>query len=201
MGPLAEVSREWAWGGGTGEGMRVAVVDSGIEPDHPAVGGSLAGAVHVEMDPEGTGEAVVAEDEPARDLCGHGTACAGIIHSLAPQAEMYSVRVLGRDLKGKAVQFAAGLRWAIENGMHVINLSLSTSRGQYFALFHDLADKAYFKNIPLRTKIRILSPSTTIRRRRWSSGRPASICASPGATKDTAPPRETASPRPTSPAL
>jgi subtilisin family serine protease len=129
--------------------MRVAVVDSGIEPDHPAVGGSLAGAVHVEMDPEGTGEAVVAEDEPARDLCGHGTACAGIIHSLAPQAEMYSVRVLGRDLKGKAVQFAAGLRWAIENGMHVINLSLSTSRGQYFALFHDLADKAYFKNIPL----------------------------------------------------
>lgn len=129
--------------------MRVAVVDSGVEADHPALEGSLEGAVGVEMDPAGTGEAVVSEDKPPRDLSGHGTACAGIIHSMAPDAELYSIRVLGRDLKGKATQFAAGLRWAIEHQMHVINLSLSTSRAQYFGLFHDLADKAYFQNIIL----------------------------------------------------
>jgi subtilisin len=47
------------------------------------------------------------------------------------------------------MQFAGGLDWAIENGMQVINLSLSTAREEYFGLFHDLADQAYFKNICL----------------------------------------------------
>jgi subtilisin family serine protease len=69
--------------------------------------------------------------------------------SVAPEAEIYSVRVLGKDMRGRAIQFAAGLDWAIENGMQVINLSLSTSKEDYFALFHDLADQAYFKNINL----------------------------------------------------
>jgi subtilisin family serine protease len=54
--------------------------------------------------------------------------------------------VLGRDLTGRAYQFAGGLRWAIDNGMQVINLSLSTGREEYFGLFHELADDAYFKN-------------------------------------------------------
>ncbi|HQJ51982.1 MAG TPA: S8 family serine peptidase, partial [Anaerolineae bacterium] len=41
---------------------------------------------------------------------------------------------------------AGGLRWAIDNDMQVINLSLSTGREEYFGLFHELADDAYFKN-------------------------------------------------------
>jgi len=56
---------------------------------------------------------------------------------------------LGKDLTAKALQFAAGLRWAIENGMYVINLSLSTSKSEYYAIFHELTDEAYFKNILL----------------------------------------------------
>ena len=56
-------------------------------------------------------------------MAGHGTACGGIIHRLAPQAELYSVHVLGKDAKGRAMQFAGGLNWAIENKMHVMNLS------------------------------------------------------------------------------
>ncbi|MBW1946283.1 MAG: S8 family serine peptidase [Deltaproteobacteria bacterium] len=67
----------------------------------------------------------------------------------APDAELFSVRVLGRDMTAKALQFAGGLRWAIENEMQVVNLSLSTSRAEYYALFHELADKAYFNNITL----------------------------------------------------
>jgi subtilisin len=47
------------------------------------------------------------------------------------------------------MQFAGGLRWAIEHEMHVVNLSLSTSKQDFFALFHELADAAYFKNIVL----------------------------------------------------
>lgn len=40
-GPLAKITRKWAWGDSTGRGVRVAIVDSGIEADHPALGGSV----------------------------------------------------------------------------------------------------------------------------------------------------------------
>lgn len=149
LGPLGKITRAWAWGDSAGRSVRVAIVDSGIETDHPAVGGMVRGSVVVEYDPRSKNPIRVVEEPQPRDLFGHGTACAGIIHSLAPEAELYSVRVLGRDLAGKALQFAGGLRWAIENGMHVVNLSLSTSKQDYFALFHELADAAYFKNIIL----------------------------------------------------
>jgi subtilisin family serine protease len=56
------------------------------------------------------------------------------------------VRVLGSDGHGRAIQFAGGLDWAVENGMHVVNLSLSTTRAEYFGMFHHLTDDAYFKN-------------------------------------------------------
>ncbi len=148
-GPLAGITREWAWGGSRGRGVRVAIIDSGIEADHPAVEGAVRGGVAVELDAKAKEQVRIVPDDPPRDLFGHGTACAGIIHALAPEAELYSVRVLGRDLTGKALQFAGGLRWAIENGMQVINLSLSTSRQDYYGLFHELADNAYFKNVVL----------------------------------------------------
>jgi subtilisin family serine protease len=47
-GPLGEVTAEWAWGGSTGRGVKVAIVDTGIEYDHPAVGDSVRGGVVVE---------------------------------------------------------------------------------------------------------------------------------------------------------
>src|SRR5690242_17864845 len=68
------VSPAWAWGGSTGRGTRVCVVDSGVERDHPLVG-PLAGSWVVVQD--GTGLRV--EETTGGDACGHGTACAGII--------------------------------------------------------------------------------------------------------------------------
>lgn len=148
IGPIAEITREWAWGGSTGAGTRVAVIDSGVEPDHPAIGGRLVQSMVVVS--EGVDDdPATAPDEAQADMFGHGTACAGIIHSFAPDAELYSVRVLGKDLKGKAVRFAEGLRWAIEEGMDVVNLSLSTSRPEFYGMFHRLADKAYFDGVTL----------------------------------------------------
>lgn len=148
-GPLSKISRDWAWGGSTGKGVRVAVIDSGIDEEHPAVKGAICGGVVVEYDENAETRVRVENEQPIRDMAGHGTACAGIIHKLAPEAEIYSVRVLGRDMRGKAFQFAGGLRWAIDNGMRVINLSLSTSREEYFGLFHKLTDEAYFKSVIL----------------------------------------------------
>jgi subtilisin len=148
-GPIAEITPEWAWGGSTGKGIRVAVVDTGIEHDHPALEGCVRGGVIVEYDETNEDEVRFELDDQPVDLSGHGTACASIIHGLAPQAEIYSVRVLGSDMRGRAVQFANGLRWAMDNQMPVINLSLSTSKEEYYALFHELADEAYFKNVIL----------------------------------------------------
>jgi subtilisin family serine protease len=103
----------------------------------------------VEYDEGAENNVRIDPEEQPFDSAGHGTACAGIIHKLAPQAEIYSVRVLGRDMHGRAIQFAAGLDWATEHGMQVVNLSLSTSKEEYYGLFHDLADQAYFKNVNL----------------------------------------------------
>ena len=122
--PLTD-AREWAWGGATGEGVRVCIIDSGIDGTHPAVGG-VNKAVCVAA---GGGRRVddVHEDTEG-DLFGHGTACAGIIRALAPDCEIHSVRTLGRGLTGRGAVLLAGLRWAIDEGYDVINLSLSMSK-------------------------------------------------------------------------
>lgn len=135
------ISRDWAWGDANGRGVRVAVVDSGIDAEHPAIG-EVRGGVIVELTE--TGE-VRLTDGPHDDLFGHGTACAGIIRSIAPECELYSVRVLGGRLSGQGKAFTAGLRWAIENDMNVVNLSLGTSKREHFAELHELADEAYFR--------------------------------------------------------
>ena len=157
---LDTLDREWAWGGSTGKGVRIAVVDSGIEFDHPALEGSVKGGVVVEFSEEYERYTRIVEEPKSTDLVGHGTACAGIIHSLAPEAEIYSVRVLGKGATGRAFQFASGLEWAIDNGMQVCNLSLSTSREDYYAMFHKITDEAFFKGMILVSAVNNLpSPS------------------------------------------
>jgi subtilisin len=143
--PFVAVDRTWAFGAGDGAGVTVAIVDSGVEGDHPAVGGALAASVRVELDGE---DSRVVDDEPV-DVVGHGTACAGIIHGLAPAANLLSIRVLGADNRGKGQAFAAGLEWAIDHGASIINLSLSSRSEAMFGVFHDLADRAYFANVLL----------------------------------------------------
>ena len=135
------ITPEWAWGGATGAGVKVAVVDSGIDESHPAVG-TIQGAVALDLDPRTGG--IRAIDGPHEDLFGHGTACAGIIRAIAPECELYSVRVLGERLTGKGVVFAAGIRWAIDHGINVLNLSLSSGARAHFGRFHEVVDAAYF---------------------------------------------------------
>jgi subtilisin len=135
------VTREWAWGGSTGKGVSVCILDSGIERDHPMVG-ELAASVAVEV---GDDEEITVVDDAEGDLCGHGTACAGIVRSLAPDCALTSVRVLGARGRGASPLLMAGLRWAIAQGFDVINLSLSTTRRETAAVLHELADDAYFR--------------------------------------------------------
>jgi subtilisin len=142
--PLDDITPAWAWGDSTGKGIKVAVIDSGIEASHPAIEeGGVQGYVSIT---QGTG-GFVYETQPHDDTYGHGTACAGIIRSFAPECELYSVKVLGPTLSTRGMVFIAALRWAIENGMDVCNLSLGTTRREYFAALHELTDQACFRNI------------------------------------------------------
>ena len=151
VGPAAgrcrsgRLDRDWAFGDGRGEGVTVAIVDSGIEGDHPAIGGRCVAA----SGSSSTARTRAIVDDEAIDVVGHGTACAGIIHDLAPAAEFVSVRVLGPDNRAKGAAFAAGLEWAIEQGAGIINLSLSSRSEALFGIFHDLADRAYFAGVLL----------------------------------------------------
>ncbi len=119
------LTREWAWGGSTGAGVRVCILDSGVERGHPLVG------------------------EVQSDLCGHGTACAGIVRSLAPDCEIHSVRVLGAGYTGSGEALLAGLEHAIREGFDVVNMSLSTTKSRFESLLRDLADAAYFRRTML----------------------------------------------------
>lgn len=140
--PLAE-AREWAFGGSTGAGVKVAVVDSGVDADHPRVGG-VASGVAVVADADAPNGARTVEG-PHEDLVGHGTACAAIIRSLAPDAEIHSVRVLGANLKGRGALFHAGIAWLLDSDIAVANLSLSSKSEGMYAPLHEVADLAYFK--------------------------------------------------------
>jgi len=141
------ITAAWAYGDGTGRGVRVAVIDSGVDASHPAVR-HVEGYVAFEHDP-GADRELRRVEGPHDDLYGHGTACGGIIRSLAPEVELFSVRVLGQRLTGKAYVFAAALEWCIDNRMDVVNLSLSTSNEDYFDVFHDLCDRASFHRVML----------------------------------------------------
>jgi subtilisin family serine protease len=139
------VTREWAFGGSTGEGARVCILDSGVEAAHPLVGG-LESSVAISL---GEDEETIVEDDVEGDVSGHGTACAGIVRAVAPDVSLSSVRVLGSSFTGTGAVLLAGLRYAIEQGFDVINMSLSTTKKPFASVLHELADSAYFKRAVL----------------------------------------------------
>jgi subtilisin family serine protease len=141
--PFGRLDRDRAFGGTDGRGTRVAVIDSGVERDHPALGGRVVSSMVVELAED---EAFVVEDPAGLDVAGHGTACAGIVHAIAPGVDIVSVRVLGPNNRAKGIAFAAALDWVIGQGIGVVNLSLSSRSDALYGVFHELADRAYFAN-------------------------------------------------------
>ncbi len=109
----------------SGRGVKVAVIDSGVDVYHPALQGGLA--------PEGEwrdfidGDALPL-DEKERDSSnaghGHGTGVAGIILQIAPEATILPLRVLGPDGSGDLTDVAMAIDWAAQRGADIINLSL-----------------------------------------------------------------------------
>jgi len=106
----------------------VALIDSGINPRHPHVG-LVSGGVAFTLNEAGA----IHQSDDYIDRRGHGTALAGIIRAKAPRAELYAVKIF-RDprtphdpLTTSISILEAGLRWAIDNEMRIINLSLGAT--------------------------------------------------------------------------
>ena len=141
--PFGRLDRATVFGDADGRGVTVAVVDSGVDGDHPAVAGRIGRHLRVDLDGE---DAHVVDDLEPRDLVGHGTACAGIVAGVAQGADIVSIRMLGADNRGKGRALAAAIEWAVGEGIAVVNLSLSSRSESMFAAFHDIADRSYFAN-------------------------------------------------------
>ncbi len=114
------VKANLVWNRVTGRGVKVAIVDTGIDDNHPDL--TVSGGVSFVP---GVGS--------WDDDNGHGTHVAGIVGArnnpvgvigVAPESDLYAVKVLGRKGTGHHSQVLAGLCWATQNGMDVVNLSL-----------------------------------------------------------------------------
>jgi subtilisin len=127
------------WRNATGRDVTVAIIDSGIDTDHPDVAGRVVESVEARVDRN----RAVFDPSEAGDSAGHGTACAGIIARIAPAAKFASIKVLGAGGLGDGQVFLAGLEYAIKKRYKVINLSLGTTKPQFFAPLHDMLDRAY----------------------------------------------------------
>ena len=127
------------WRKATGRGVQVAIVDSGIDTAHPDLEGRIIESVEARIE----NKRIVFDPSESGDSAGHGTACAGIIAEIAPDAQLCSIKVLGSAGLGDGQAFLAGLEYAIKHRYKVINLSLGTTKPQFFSPLHDLLDRAY----------------------------------------------------------
>ncbi|MEU0551196.1 type VII secretion-associated serine protease mycosin [Micromonospora sp. NPDC005979] len=125
---LDELRADTAWRTSTGRGVTVAVVDSGVDANHPDLAGQVLPGLDLVGPAGGAGP----------DPVGHGTTVAGLIAGrnddkrgvvgLAPEARILPVRVLDeRNKYDDALIVAKGVRWAVDHGARVINLSLGGS--------------------------------------------------------------------------
>lgn len=126
---------------GSGKGVRIAVIDSGIDAAHPQFT-SLAISDHVAV-LEDRGHVNIVEEQPT-DVYGHGTAVASVIHRIAPGAEIGSFRVLdARNLSRTAV-IRTGVHEAIRRGYDILNCSFGCRGLPKFVLPHkEWIDEAY----------------------------------------------------------
>jgi subtilisin family serine protease len=136
---IDRIEADLVWNRTTGLGVKVAVVDTGIDLDHPDLINNIKGNVNC-INPRKSGD----------DDNGHGTHVAGIIAAVnnqigvigvGPEISLYAVKVLDRNGKGWLSDLIEGLEWCINNKMDIVNMSLGSSSDNQS--FHDAIRKAY----------------------------------------------------------
>ncbi len=111
--------------GRTGRGIKIAIVDTGIDPDHPDFAGRIAAGVGLQagktyVDDNGHGTHV------AGAAAGSGAASNGRYRGVAPDAALYIAKALDSEGSGMMSDVMAGIEWAVSQRVHVIGLSLGS---------------------------------------------------------------------------
>jgi hypothetical protein len=106
-------------GAPAGKGVRVVVVDSGVNPRHTHVGGRIDGA-RIYRGEDGA----VHRGHDYQDTSGHGTAIAAVIRHVAPEANLFALKIFNGALATTPDVLEGALSYALQAGARVVNLSL-----------------------------------------------------------------------------
>jgi hypothetical protein len=106
----------------TGMGVKVALIDSGVDTGDPRLAGAHVEGWSIQLG--ATGHALLSTD--FSDQNGHGTEIAAAIHRMAPHAQIVAIKIMGERLRTSAELMAAGIETAARAGSAVVNLSLGT---------------------------------------------------------------------------
>jgi hypothetical protein len=115
----------------SGRGVKVAVIDSGVNAAHPHILGPVKTIVL----------GVAHSGESEEDRLGHGTAVTAAIQEKAPDAEYFAVKLFGSSLRATTSLLIEAIEWAVANRMDVINLSLGTGKMEARDRFQALVDR------------------------------------------------------------
>jgi len=110
---------------GTGAGIRVGLIDTGVDSRHEDLNGVFVANYEAVM---GYETCFVDEIDFGTDYNAHGTACAGILNRAAPGAEIHSVQVIGEHPRDAPEKLIGGLKFAVERGWEVINISAGAGK-------------------------------------------------------------------------
>lgn len=130
---VAKVNAPSAWPSNKGSGIKVAVIDTGIDKDHPDLVANLRGGYNA-----------IEQNENWDDDHSHGTHVAGTIGAVlneaqvvgvAPHVELYGVKVLTKDGGGDLFGIIRGMQWVAENGMQIGNMSLGAPQDNFLFKF------------------------------------------------------------------
>ncbi len=118
---LENIGAYEAWNYSTGDGVKIAVIDTGVDYNHPEVSSNFENT---------KGYDFVRNNDKPMDRNGHGThvagICAGSNYGVAPECSIYAVRVLDENGSGSESNVIAGIEWALKNKMDIANLSLGS---------------------------------------------------------------------------
>jgi subtilisin family serine protease len=144
MGPWIQLHEaKKAIAEGTGRGIKVAVIDSGVETSHPMLNGlKLIDDIAIADD----GVKLEIENGDG-DVFGHGTAVSAIIRELAPEAQIGSIRVLGRNNASRTAVIQLGAQEALERGYNILNCSFGCAVESQVLKYKLWVDEAYLRGV------------------------------------------------------
>lgn len=132
-----------------GQGVRVLVLDSGVETSHPdLIAGPPIRSFRVESAADGETDLRQIVPDDQGDVYGHGTAVAAIVRRFAPAAAIDSLKVIGRPV-GSSHFVTAALHWGIDQGYDVINCSFTTQEAHHLPRYKAAVDRAFCRNVQL----------------------------------------------------